>query len=245
MNRRQSLFLRQLGRTASIIADHIDGSGEKSGEEIIADAIWKSMYYFCKEVRGELSGMLKGSATKDCFEVSDWFEDMRRKYGKCSDILTFCQILCCIFRTGRASEGSIALRLLSRAVSLAGDGGIASDMIPVWQYMIKNKAAFFSCSDNGCDFGNDDRNYDRNDEKNDDKNDDRRDDRIVFGRMLLSLCCCAGNDKRYKNQMKMMYFFINAYAAAPDERERILEAVHAGALKGDTRLFSTLEAAYG
>lgn len=221
MNRRQSLFLRQLGRTASIIADHIDGSGEKSGEEIIADAIWKSMYYFCKEVRGELSGMLKGSATKDCFEVSDWFEDMRRKYGKCSEILTFCQILCCIFRTGHASEGTIALRLLSRAVSLAGDGGIASDMIPVWQYMIKNKAAFFSCSDNGCD------------------------DRIVFGRMLLSLCCCAGNDKRYKNQMKMMYFFINAYAAAPDERERILEAVHAGALKGDTRLFSTLEAAYG
>lgn len=253
MNRRQSVFVRELGRTASIIAGQLENAGAQrdgcdaksvhdipKGEELLSDAIWKSMYLLRPEARKELSGILRGSAAGDGFEISDWFEQMRRSYGKCSQVLTFCQILCCVFRTGCAFEGAAALRMLSGALRAAGYIDGAPDIIPVWQFMIRHRRVFFGSSSGEAGIAN--CSGDKDGER--DTGRSGEDKTAIFGRMLIQLCCCAGNDRRYAGQIRMIYRFINAYASDPDERERIIEVIHSGALKEDARLFSALEAAY-
>jgi hypothetical protein len=233
MNRREKEFIRGLSRTASIIADFLEFGQEYDGANSLGDALWRSMYYFDRDVRQELEGLLRGSAADDCFEISEWFERMRRTYGKNSQVLTFCQILCSVFRTGCSKEAAGALRLLARAVSAGTMSGSAPDMIPVWQFLIRRANVFFG---NGLDEGFSEESESTWSEA---------DKKAVFGRMLAQLCCCAGEDRKYREHIKMIFCFIKAFVSGPAEKEKILAAVHSGAAGGDPRLFIALEAAYG
>ncbi|MBO4326348.1 MAG: hypothetical protein J5950_03650 [Clostridia bacterium] len=233
MNRREKEFICGLSRTASILADFLENCQERDGAGALGDALWRSMYYFDRDVRQELEGLLSGSAADDCFEISGWFERMRCAYGKYSQVLTFCQILCSVFRTGCVRDGAGALRLLARAVGIGTMSGSPPDMIPVWQFLIRRSEAFFGSG------GND------GSSKESGGSGSEADKKAMFGRMLAQLCCCAGDDRKYTEHMKMIFCFINAFASGPAEREKILAAVHSGAAYGDPRLFIALEAAYG
>ncbi len=218
MNRRQRGFIRELGRTASILAEYLAEDREDDVKPQLGAAIWKSMFFLSGFARAELLGLLKGSSSGDCFEISEWFEYMRSTYGKYSEVMTFCQIICCAFRTGRVREASEALRMLSRTVIAGHLNDSEPDMIPVWQFMIKRKESFFGELD-GAESG------------------------AVFGRMLLQLCCCAGEDRKYRDELKMLFGFIKALSEEPDARERILTVLRYEASAGDARLYCALETA--
>ena len=218
MNRRQRGFIRELGRTASVLAEYLAENTEDDPDLPLGTAIWKSLFFLSGDVRTELRGLLKGSSSGDCFEISEWFEYMRITYGKYSEVLTFCQIICCAFRTGNVREASEALRMFSRTVIAGNLNDSEPDMIPVWQFMIKRKESFFG-ELNSAESG------------------------AMFGRMLLQLCCCAGEDKKYRNELKMLFGFIKALSEEPEVRERILTVLRYEASAGDARLYCALETA--
>lgn len=244
MNRRQRGFVRELGRTASVLAEYLGENSEGSMCPPLGTAIWKSMFFLSRDVRAELAGLLKGSSSEDCFEISEWFEYMRNAYGRYCEVLTFCQIVCCAFRTGMVREASDALRILSRTVIAGNLNDCEPDMVPVWQFMIKRKESFFGeCSGGkkGVNAGGPADNPAGGDAHN--EADRVAESEAVFGRMLLQLCCCAGEDRKYSGDLKMLFGFLRALSEEPEARERILAVLRSEAAGGDARLYCALETA--
>jgi hypothetical protein len=179
------------------------------------------MICFGKAVCAELTGILRGLSSEDCFEVSDWFEYVRRTYGKRGDILTLCQILCCALRMRDFENISKVLRIYSRAVELGSLCGKAPDMIPVWIYMVENRDAFFGGQCDRCDV------------------------EAARRRMIGQLCCCAGEDRQYVGCQRLFFGFIRAELEGPEERETIMNELRLfAAEKGIMRLYLGLESAF-
>ena len=100
MNGRQRSFLRDIAKTASLLAVSLEAEAAAGGQEPVYVLLWHALPFLPSSVRAETEGLLRGAATDDCFEIFDWFEGMRCAYGKYSQVLTLCQLLCCDWLRG-------------------------------------------------------------------------------------------------------------------------------------------------
>lgn len=109
-------------------------------------------------------------------------------------------------------------------------------MIAVWQYLIRYRNEFFgsigSIGGSSGTTGVQDADIIEVNKK------------AVLGRMLVQLCCCAGNDRRYADQARLIFWFLREFASEPEDKEGELSVTRLRELGGDARLFSALEAAY-
>ena len=248
MNRRQRVFLRESGRTASVLADFLENEMAECPEGALPSAgraVWRSMICFGKAVCAELTGILGGLSSEDCFEVSDWFEYVRRTYGKRGEILTLCQILCCALRMKNFDKISGVLRIFSRAVELGSLCGKPPDMIPVWIYMVENRDVFFRDEVESHEAGAEgtDVSCGRPEGRRDQG--DRYDGKAVRRRMIGQLCCCAGEDRQYLECQRLFFGFMRAELEGTEERETIMNELRPmAAEKGIIRLFLGLESAF-
>ena len=150
MNGRQRSFLRDTAKTASLLAASLEAEAAARGQEPFYVLLWRALPFLPSSVRAETDGLLRGAAADDCFEISDWFEGMRRAYGKHSQVLTLCQLLCCAWRSYGPDGGTelyrcVAelLRLLSAAVTAGVDTDRPPELSGVWWSMIKYRRYLF------------------------------------------------------------------------------------------------------
>ncbi|MBO5077030.1 MAG: hypothetical protein J5584_05495 [Clostridia bacterium] len=150
MNGRQRSFLRDIAKTASLLAVSLEAEAAAGGQEPFYVLLWHALPFLPSSVRAETEGLLRGAATDDCFEISDWFEGMRCAYGKYSQVLTLCQLLCCAWRSYGPDRGAELYRCVAellRLLAAAVTAGVNSDRPPelsgVWRSMIKHRRYLF------------------------------------------------------------------------------------------------------
>ena len=150
MNRRQRSFLRNTAKTASLLAASLEAEAAAGGQQAFYVLLWRTLPFLSSSARTETEGLLRGAAADDCFEISDWFEGVRRAYGKYSQVLTMCQLLCCAWRSydpDRGAElyrrGAEVLRLLSAAVTAGVNTDKPPELSGVWWSMIKHRRCLF------------------------------------------------------------------------------------------------------
>ena len=151
MNRKQRGFLRDTAKTAELLAISFEAEATSGGDAPLFVLLWRTLPFLPVSARRELEGLIRGAAADDCFEVSDWFDRIRRVYGRYSRVRTMCQILCCVWRAYRPGEEAAdhfrraaeVLRLLSAAVTAGVNTDRPPDLSAVWRAMIKHRRYLF------------------------------------------------------------------------------------------------------
>ena len=151
MNGKQRRFLRDIAKTASLLATCFDAAAAAGAEEPLYVLLWRAMPFLPVSAREHTEGLMRGAAADDCFEISDWFECIRHIYGKYSQVLTLCQLLCCAWRSYEPDGGAAELyrreaellRLLAAAVTAGVNTDKPPDLSAVWWSMIKHRRCLF------------------------------------------------------------------------------------------------------
>lgn len=150
MNGRQRSFLRETAKTAAVLAASLEAGAAAGRTDPVCVLLWRAMPFLPPAARPEMEGLIRSTAVDDCFEISDWFEGMRRTYGKYSQVLTLCRLLCLAWSAGRRDNrpelyGCAAelLRLLAAAVTAANGTDKPPDLLPVWRAIIRRRRCLF------------------------------------------------------------------------------------------------------
>ena len=144
MNKNQRAFVSELRHVALFMSDMLDRESREDDGGSVGRAVWRAMNVIGPRSSLELEGLLRGAAADDSPEVSGWFCYISRTYGKYSEVLTFSQILCCVFRTGCFRDAAEVLRVLSKVLTLSSVSGNRPDLTAVWLEMINRKEIMFS-----------------------------------------------------------------------------------------------------
>ena len=150
MNGRQRSFLRETAKTAAVLAASLEAGTAAGRTDPVCVLLWRAMPFLPPAARPEMEGLIRSTAADDCFEISDWFEGMRRTYGKYSQVLTMCRLLCLAWSAGRPDNGTELygcaaelLRLLAAAVTAANGTDKPPDLLPVWRAIIRRRRCLF------------------------------------------------------------------------------------------------------